>query len=227
MKNLYKALFNIKAELGCTIHAESNGQYGAYASLEQVLRTVDPIVRKHGLLIVQGPNVTDVGGPLLTTRIVHVEADEWIEYRHLLTPDKAGPQGLGACETYARRRTIMDIFGLAAENDDPDAAPQRTQPQRYSDKPKPTRAAGAVVKSGSSLMNKPIKIFKKYAGCTYGQIPLKELCDSRGWLLAQQEKEGKPMGPSAQEFCRDVGDLQNEHEMPPRDFAPTDETVPF
>lgn len=239
MIELYKALLACKRDLGPKIHVDSKGQYGSYVSLEQVLAIVEPVAQKHGILILQYPDISQgTTHPCLVTRVVHVETGDWIAGTQLLTPDKAGPQGLGACETYARRRTLMDIFGLASEGD-PDAHPQQQQISNYvatgRNNPRPPAVAPQAHRHQSTAANysiaaKEIKVGKKFKGVKYGSVPLEVLLSYGDWLKKSSEQENKPLSATAEEFLSDVAILQLEatDEGPGRDFAPmSDDQVPF
>lgn len=216
MKEFYQAMAAAKKELGPTIHVDAKGQYGSYASLEQVLKIIEPVAQAHGLLILQYPDAPDKH-PALVTRIVHIETEQWIQGTQLLVSDKPGPQGLGAAETYARRRGLMDFFGLATE-DDVDAA-------------KPATTANRMQPLGphkGPLTSKLIPLFKKYAGKTYGEVPLAEHLNSADWLRSEAKKKGEALSGKASEYCTDVMALQLDAEVVPPTFSNRkDEDVPF
>lgn len=115
---LYEALFKVKQELGTKFHEEQ--------SLDNVLAAIEPLVQKHGLLILQYPGIIVMASscaPTLTTRIVHIATGHHLDTMQLLVTDKPGHQGLGTAETYARRRNLMDIFGIATKDEPLTALP--------------------------------------------------------------------------------------------------------
>lgn len=87
-----------------------------YADLATVLKTVRPVLARHGLAITQTTQVDEQGRLLLVTRL-HWGNEELVGY-YPIQPVKADPQGYGSALTYARRYTIQAIVGVAADDDD-------------------------------------------------------------------------------------------------------------
>lgn len=88
-----------------------------YAKLPSILRELKPLLQENGLLLIQLPSVDDDNQPLLVTRLVHVESNQWIEAEMSLT-DVGNMQKLGGALTYARRYSVAAIFNLVADEDD-------------------------------------------------------------------------------------------------------------
>lgn len=86
-----------------------------YADLATVLKTVRPVLAKHGIALVQTTDLHD-GQLVLVTRLLW--RDEEILGRYPVQPVKADPQGLGSAMTYARRYALQAIVGVAADDDD-------------------------------------------------------------------------------------------------------------
>lgn len=225
MKELHKALLKVQQELK-TIHTDARGNFGNYASLEQVLEKTEEVLHKHGLLLTQSGAV-DNGHNVLITTVTQVDTGQAVSSSFILTPEKPGPQGFGAAMTYFRRYSILALLGKAT-GDDPDAY-KESQPRASSRTP-----AASGTHSGS-LKDKPIPMFKKYSGKRYGQISMQELQASVTWLKAQSAKDSKPQSAMANEFIDDVGILTLEHDLGAEvvsDFAPPadrfdDSAVPF
>lgn len=87
-----------------------------YADLATVLKTVRPVLARHGLAITQTTQVDEQSRLLLVTRL-HWRDEELVGY-YPIQPVKADPQGYGSALTYARRYTIQAIVGVAADDDD-------------------------------------------------------------------------------------------------------------
>jgi hypothetical protein len=83
-----------------------------YTTLGAVLRSVRPILAKHGLSLVQVVNID-----VLETCLLH-SSGQWIADVYPLRPAKTDPQGFGSCLTYARRYAVKAVLGLAEEDDD-------------------------------------------------------------------------------------------------------------
>lgn len=87
-----------------------------YADLATVLKTVRPVLARHGLALTQTTQVDEQSRLLLVTRL-HWRDEELAGY-YPISPTKADPQGYGSALTYARRYTIQAIVGVAADDDD-------------------------------------------------------------------------------------------------------------
>ena len=87
-----------------------------YADLATVLKTVRPVLAKHGIALTQTTQVDEQSRLLLVTRL-HWGNEELCGY-YPIQPVKADPQGYGSALTYARRYTIQAIVGVAADDDD-------------------------------------------------------------------------------------------------------------
>ncbi len=86
-----------------------------YADLATVLKTVRPVLAKHGIALTQTTQIID-GALELVTRLAW--RDEELAGYYPINPTKADPQGYGSAMTYARRYTIQAIVGVAADDDD-------------------------------------------------------------------------------------------------------------
>ncbi len=92
-----------------------------FVPLDGVIDAVAQPLRDNGIAIMQQTDVTDHGGTILNTRLIH-ESGEWIGSRYPVHPVKADPQGEGSALTYARRYALMALVGIAPEDDDGNAA---------------------------------------------------------------------------------------------------------
>lgn len=97
-----------------------------YCDLSGALDAVRDALSTNGLAIVQS---TDAGDQLvLHTTLLHASG-EWISGTYPITAVKTDPQGIGSAVTYARRYSLMALLGIAAEDDDGEAAHGRTAKQ--------------------------------------------------------------------------------------------------
>lgn len=88
-----------------------------YATLDEILNIVRPILSKHGLSILQVPS-TDADHVLITTILLH-DSGEFIEAEPLkLKMQQYTPQGAGSAITYARRYAVASILGISSQDDD-------------------------------------------------------------------------------------------------------------
>jgi hypothetical protein len=92
-----------------------------YVALDGVIDAVAAPLREQNIAIMQQTDVTEHGGTILITRLIH-KSGEWIASRYPVHPVKADPQGEGSALTYARRYALMALVGIAPEDDDGDAA---------------------------------------------------------------------------------------------------------
>lgn len=103
-----------------------------FASLESVLSAGVPILNKHGFALAQ--QVTSIDGlPALKTQLIH-KSGRVIEDTMLLLLQSNTPQAQGSALTYARRYALMALLGMAAEDDDGQAA---TSPAQNTQAPGP------------------------------------------------------------------------------------------
>ena len=111
---LAQALADFQAEMPTVGQDASNPFYGSsYATLGHIIKTVSPILSKHGLSVSQ---VLDGRGGV-STILMHVSG-EYVQGTVELTPEKDTPQGIGSAITYARRYSYASILGLVTDKDD-------------------------------------------------------------------------------------------------------------
>lgn len=116
--NLAVALAKFQAEVTQPKKTATNPHFRSkYATLDEIINTVKPVLAKHGLSYMQscggdGERIT------ITTLLMH-ESGEWIESEPLvLKADKISPQGAGSAITYGRRYMLSAVLGVASEEDD-------------------------------------------------------------------------------------------------------------
>lgn len=117
MKELYTALVNLQADLKPVAKSASNPFFKSkYAPLPEVMETIQPLLAKHKLAVMQLMDNLN-GEPALTTIIAH-ESGEEIRSTSPLLLTKNDPQAHGSAVTYARRYGLMSALGLVADEDD-------------------------------------------------------------------------------------------------------------
>ena len=114
MKNLLPALLKARAEIPA-IHKDAVNPFhnSKYATLDNIVATITPILEKHGLLIVQTFDKLD-----MITTLYHVSGES-IESRLTLPPNegKNPAQILGSNITYCRRYQISALVCLTVDDD--------------------------------------------------------------------------------------------------------------
>jgi hypothetical protein len=125
MKELIAALAQAQAEFPRLQKRGVNPHFGnKFVRLEDLLDAVMPVLRKHGLLMLQMPEDGH-----LRTLLVHVESGESITTDYPIRPARPDdPQALGSAVTYARRYALQALLGIAGEEDD-DAEAATARPE--------------------------------------------------------------------------------------------------
>ena len=126
--SIYKKLFEAKKEIGKISKDSKNPFFKSnYLSLNGLIDAVEPVLEKHGLLLLQpiedGKVVTMIcdaekDGTLLTSRVLS----------GMTLPNITDPQKLGSAITYYRRYTLQSLLGLQAEDDDGNNAARPPKP---------------------------------------------------------------------------------------------------
>lgn len=125
MKAIYKALADFQQECP-VIHKDTDGYGYTYADLPQILETVNPLLKKHGLGFTQLANKNQ-----LDTIVFHVESGEAISSSTDIPQDVKLSnmntfQVLGSAISYIRRYALSSILGIVTDKDT-DAAPPKKQ----------------------------------------------------------------------------------------------------
>lgn len=119
-------IMKAKSDMGTAVKKDSENPFhkSKYASLGAHLDLCEPVLLKHGLLMLPKVNVLNNQFILIAT-LHHVESGQWAKsYLPLLNP-KNDSQGVGASLTYMRRYAINSFFSLNAEDDDGETASGR------------------------------------------------------------------------------------------------------
>lgn len=118
-----------------------DGKALGYATLSSVIDALEPL-KEHGLWFIQVSHERD-NGACFETIVIHGPSAETMSLGTMFVPaDKNNAHGFGSAQSYCRRYGLMAAFGLAAEDDDGNAAAKappapKQEPQR---KAKPTAA---------------------------------------------------------------------------------------
>jgi hypothetical protein len=92
-----------------------------YADLANCIDAAKKPLSDNGLSIVQVVDMSESGDLLLETMLMHTSG-EWISGRYPISPVKNDPQAYGSCIQYARRYAFSAMTGIAADDDDGNAA---------------------------------------------------------------------------------------------------------
>lgn len=133
----------------------------SYATLDNMIDETKPLLKKHGLTVMQFPG-GDGEKVTVRTMILH-ESGEYIESEPLtLKAVKMDPQGAGSAITYARRYSYAAALSLSLGDDDDgnsaSQAPQRpvqdSQQQSRHNAPPPTDEDLAAIQQASEQNRK-------------------------------------------------------------------------
>ncbi|MCC8435434.1 ERF family protein [Brevibacillus sp. M2.1A] len=127
---LSKALVKFNGEVSKIAKDSANPHFrNKYASLDQIVDEIRPLLHKNGLSILQFPGGD--GEKLTMTTVLMHESGEWIQSEALtLIPAKKDPQGIGSATTYGRRYQLSAFLSLNTGEDDDgnDASTPPAQP---------------------------------------------------------------------------------------------------
>jgi hypothetical protein len=125
MNNIAKAFVAAKREFAPALKTSTNPHFKSkYADLAGCLEAVNEALLNHGIALLQETS-EDATGVTVETVFMH-ESGETIRGGKLHVPaSKQDPQGYGSALTYARRYSVMAACGIAAEDDDGNAATKK------------------------------------------------------------------------------------------------------
>tara|TARA_R110000824_G_scaffold104768_2_gene248461 strand:- start:739 stop:1227 length:489 start_codon:yes stop_codon:yes gene_type:complete len=89
-----------------------------FASLESVIKSTIKVANKFNFAIVQELINDDEKGIGCSTHIMHRNGVNRIFGPFFVQPVNASPHGAGSAATYAKRYSLMAIFGVGGETDD-------------------------------------------------------------------------------------------------------------
>ena len=98
-----------------------------YADLAGVIESTSEALSKNGLVVIQSPRLKE-NRISVTTLLAH-SSGQWLRDELELPLAKFDAQGAGSAITYARRYAYQAIVGVAAEDDDGNAASQKFEKQ--------------------------------------------------------------------------------------------------
>lgn len=95
-----------------------------YADLASCIDAAKTSLAANGLAVVQSTDFDNDRLVLITT-LMH-SSGQWIDSKYPIKPQKDDPQSMGSATTYARRYAFCAITGIAADDDDGNAASGKT-----------------------------------------------------------------------------------------------------
>ena len=121
---LAKALASAHKEFKPVLKDASNPFFKSkYADLAGVIEATSDALSKNGLVVIQSPRLKE-NRVSVTTLLAH-SSGQWLRDELELPLSKFDAQGAGSAITYARRYAYQAVVGVAAEDDDGNAASQK------------------------------------------------------------------------------------------------------
>jgi hypothetical protein len=156
-KSIAAAFVKAQADFGPALKSNTNPHFKSrYAGLDACIEAVIDALHKHGIALVQRTLPCE-SGVTVETVLIH-SSGETLSGGPLHVPaSKNDPQGYGSALTYARRYSLMATCGIAAEDDDGNAA---SRPVTYAAPRKPTpRTADEIESMAADVikLNRPDK----------------------------------------------------------------------
>ena len=140
--NIWSALSEFQAECPA-INKGKKGYNYKYADLPAIMEVINPILKKHGLLIAQ-----PLEGRAVVTKLIHIPTGQ-IEESRIDIPEGVTLQGMnqfqsdGSAITYYRRYGISALLSISTE-DDMDAAGKQVKQEKAS-------STQPIVKTGTKM----------------------------------------------------------------------------
>jgi len=128
-KNIYAALLAFQQEHGPVVAYDAQGYGYKYTSLPAIMKSIQPVLHKHGLVVLQ--TIEGADAVSVTTIIAHGDTDTTITstFGPMAIPPMKGMstwQSAGAGLSYLRRYAISSALGICTEEDKDAAAPQKS-----------------------------------------------------------------------------------------------------
>lgn len=148
---LTKALSKAQGEFEhATKDTENSFFKSKYATLASIIDVAKKPLSDNGLAVFQTTDTDENGKVFLITVLSH-ESGEWVSGKYPVNPVKQDPQGFGSAMSYSRRYAFSAITGIAADDDDGNAASQNN------DKKLVTQLVNRAERAAPGSMSRTIK----------------------------------------------------------------------
>jgi hypothetical protein len=126
-----------------TVKVQIDARVEKHAPHDEIWEQLQPLCDEHGLTVTQGGKPGPNGSQWITTRITWTNDDgteeQWIEGEMLVASPRPGFRDFGAFWSYARRISLLALFGIVAGGDEPDQ--HEAEKMREARPPRADRAA--------------------------------------------------------------------------------------
>ena len=119
---IYAKIASVKSEIGTLTKKSDNPFYKSkYLELSDLLEAVEPLLEKHGLVLLQ-----PIMDERVFSQIIDIEDPKQTIESWLQLPQINDPQKLGSAITYYRRYTLQSLLSLQAVDDDANITVKQT-----------------------------------------------------------------------------------------------------
>ena len=187
------AFIAAKKAFGPALKAKNNPAFkgSKYADLAACLEAVDDALLEHGIALYQETSLDDTG-VTIETCFLH-ESGDLIRGGKLHVPaSKQDPQGYGSALSYARRYSLMAACGIAAEDDDGNAASR--PPAARQSKPAPVDIEPWIAKMLAATSSKELN---KVAQEAWDATQDERITTEHSRILAERKAAAKQLAEQA------------------------------
>jgi hypothetical protein len=177
-----------KSKVARVVSKRTGSSYSyAYAPLEEIVRTIRPILARHGLSY-SFSGATDGKSYTAIAKLHHIHGHE--EESPFTVPieesgQKSGPQEVGSARSYARRYALCDVLGIATAEDDDDGVGADIEVGGTI-----TEGQAADLRSLAEEVGADVPRFLKFLGvASFSDIPAARLAEATA-LLESKRKGG-------------------------------------
>lgn len=169
------AMLGIQEEMTVSPDGENKHLSAKYATLDNILKTVKPHLKKAGLVLVQDTESHEKS-ITCTTRVCHAESGEWFEASSTVPIERTSAQGVGSSTTYGRRYSLCTALGIGMNNDDDGNAAEKSLTQAEKKRDAEDRLQKARGNSIEKLMKRDI-------------MAIQRGFEESGYVSAEEDKE--------------------------------------
>lgn len=184
IKAYSSAMIKSRGEFKATGKDGSNEhQKYKYAKIDQIYDAVVPALTANGIMIDHFRFAISTNKELLVTRLTHAESGQFRQDSSWLEAEKPGNQARGSALTYMKKYAVLNLCGIAPEEDDDGVGSDIQRPN--TDKvitEKQLQLLENKLKNKSHLEN---PILNKLGIDDISQIPISKFNDILGWLDKQ------------------------------------------
>ncbi len=122
MKEIASALVKAQKAFGPALKTSTNPAFRSkYAKLENCIEAVIDALNDNGIMLMQPTHLCE-DGVIVETMFLHESGEQLSNGKLHVPASKHDAQGYGSALTYARRYSLLAACGIAAEDDDGEAA---------------------------------------------------------------------------------------------------------